>query len=140
MNKIVIELCAEDRARLDNILEALKEGAKSSIEKAGESMKAMAESVKQLADTATEVEKIEPKAAEPVEPKETPKEEPKAEPAQTDAPEVTAAELQSKVVNLVRSGKKDEARAIVMEYAENVSAIPAEKRAEVLERLNALEG
>ena len=140
MNKIVIELCAEDRARLDNILEALEKGAKSSIEKAGESMKAMAESVKQLAEAPAEAKKIEPEVAEPVEPKETPVEEPKAEPVQTDAPEVTAAKLQSKVVSLVRAGKKDEARAIVNDYAENVSSIPAEKRAEVLERLNALEG
>lgn len=136
MNQInvTIELCAEDRARLDNILAALEKGAKPSIEKAGEGLKATAESAKKAAAKQEAPAEPEPEKAE-----EAPWEEPK--PAQPEAvPEVSAAELQSKVVQLVGKGKKDAARAIVMEYAPNVGSIPAEKRAEVLARLNALEG
>lgn len=137
--KVTIELCAEDRARLDNLTKALENLAP----------------VKPYHDLAlAPVKKEEPKQEEPK--KEEPKQEeskqeepapvqveptPEPEKPATDpAPEVTTAELQSKVVKLVSAGKKDEARGIVMEYADSVSSIPAEKRAEVLERLNALEG
>lgn len=133
MNNITIELCAEDRARFDNILEALQAlGGKAPV-------------------VNTEEVKATEKAAEPAEsPKEQPKqatpkevqaEAPKAqETPKTSAPEVTTAELQSKVVQLVSAGKKDATRSIIQEYAKSVGEIPAEKRAEVLERLNALEG
>ena len=138
MNQInvTIELCAEDRARLDNILAALEKGAAPSIEKAGKGLKAAAESAKQAAATVAEPEpaKPEPEKPEPEKPA-------KAEPEKTEpVPEVSAAELQSKVVQLVGKGKKEEARAIIMEYAKSVSDIPADKRAEVLAKLNALEG
>lgn len=126
---VTIELCAEDRARLDNILEALR-GA------------AVVPCVEAEKVTNTEkAAKIAPAPAEPA-PVETATPEPaKEEPKQAETvPEVTAAELQSKVVQLVGAGKKNEARAIVTEYAKSVSEIPAEKRAEVLKRLNALEG
>jgi len=122
MNKITIELCEEDRARLDNILEALKGLA--------------------VTPCVTVETPEAPAAPEPVQPEpvaQTPAaapEPPKAE----EVPEVTAAELQSKVVQLVGAGKKEAARAIVTEYAKCVGEIPAEKRAEVLKRLNELEG
>lgn len=143
MTTITIELCAEDRARLDNILEALQqrplEGAgkaPSATTKAAtaSTQKAAAEKPAQEAPTPAADAPGLPSAPEPVE---APKPEPaKAEPVR----EVTTAELQNKVVQLVRAGKKDESRSIVTEYADSVSAIPEDKRAEVLERLNALEG
>ena len=137
MNNITltIELCAEDRARLDNILEALKGSAVVPCVAAPEAapVKAEPETGKAIAPTPAPQEQ--PKAEAPAQPKAEAPAQPKAAEA---VPEVTAAELQSKVVQLVGAGKKDAARAIVQEYAPNVSSVPAEKRAEVLERLNAL--
>lgn len=125
---VTIELCAEDRARLDNILEALRGTAPANKKK----------------PAAAKAIEAAPEPAAPVmpEPQEepAPQEQPKAETPAEPVPEVTAAELQSKVVKLVGAGKKDAARAVIQEYAPNVSSVPAEKRAEVLERLNALEG
>lgn len=148
MNNITIELCAEDRKRLDNILEALKcvtvalcdeagkPKATNSVKSAAKGLKAVAEKAEQAAATVAQPEPETPaEQPEPKQPETTPEPTPAA-----DVPEVTTAELQSKVVQLVGAGKKDAARAIVMEYAKSVGEIPADKRAEVLERLNALEG
>lgn len=122
---ITIELCDEDRKRLDDILEALKG-------KTGHC---------NCAEHATEAPESAKETPQQPQPKEVPTEPEKAEnePKQ-EAPEVSVAELQSKVVQLVSAGKKEATRAIVMEYAKSVGEIPADKRAEVLERLNALEG
>lgn len=131
---VTIELCAEDRARLDNLAKAIEAltPVKPSHDLALAPVKK--EEPKQEAP-----KKEEPKQESPaqVEPAPTPEPE---KPAAAPVPEVTTAELQSKVVKLVSAGKKDEARSIVMEYAQSVSDIPAEKRAEVMERLSALEG
>ena len=137
MNKITIELCTEDRARIDALFQELVNVRRL------------------LAGAETEAPKAEaPKAAEPVKPAEAPKAEapkqaapepapaapaPKTE-AAPEAPEVTVAELQAKVVELVNAGKKAETREIILKYAQNVGSIPAEKRAEVLGLLNGLEG
>lgn len=142
MNTITIELCAEDRARLDNILEALKNAAvlPCIAEEAVEPLKVTPQ---ETTEPAEEPLPFAPEPKKPAKAKPAPEAEPAPAPEPAPAetvPEVTAAELQSKVVNLVHAGKKDEARAIITEYAANVSAIPAEKRAEVLARLNELEG
>jgi len=137
MNKLTltIELCAEDRARLDNILEALRG-------QAGTPCKEAAEAVAPLKPIPQEAKTPEQPAEDKPEP--TPAEQPAPEPEKAEeapaAPEVSAAEVQSKVVQLVSAGKKEEVKAIVMEYAKCVGEIPAEKRAEVMSRLNALEG
>lgn len=138
MNKITIELCAEDRARLDNIFKALEAivGHGLALDPK-EAAAPTEEEPKVEAPKPAPVE--EPKQAEPAkpEPVEAPAE---PTPAPAAAPKVSTEELQSKVVQLVRTGKKDEARAIVTEYAKSVSEIPEDKRAEVLSRLTALEG
>lgn len=140
MNNIIIELSAEDRARLDKLTEAIKGLTVApciEAEAVAPIQPTAQESTKQEAPASTTPE---PAPAEPSAPA-TPVEKPAPEPKKAEAaPEVTAAELQSKVVKLVSAGKKAETRAIVMEYANSVSEIPAEKRAEVLERLTALEG
>lgn len=153
MNNITltIELCTEDRARVDALIKAIEdlalqpclegEAIAGNIEKATKGMKALAGSAKAAADAVASPEpaSVEPASVEPAEPAEPAPVEPK--PAQPEAaPEVTVSEVQGKVVQLVLIGKKAEARAIVQEYAESVSQIPADKRAEVLERLTALEG
>ena len=166
MNNITltIELCQEDRARLDNILTALQ---KSPLERAGEAVGKMGEAVKAMAEKVSapapeapapaEEQQAEPEpkkqeapapapaapevTTEPEEPEETvPEVDTEPEEPEETVPEVDTATLQSKVVQLVNSGKRDEAKAIILEYASCVSQVPAEKRAEVLARLNKLEG
>lgn len=130
MNHITIELCAEDRARLDAIIAGLT----------GLQCDMCADRIKaQLATAAPQEPKAEaPEVFTPDEP-ETP-----AEPAVEEKPEpvvtVTHADVQRKVVELSAAGKKEEARAIVMAYAVRVSAIPEDKLVEVMTKLQALEG
>lgn len=139
MNNITIELCAEDRARIDNLTAALLKIADAIAEPS-------------VTYALEEAPKTEP-TPEPVPAATTPKTEPTPEPVEEPTPapvaepekaqpekEVTVAELQAKVVQLVNAGKKSEARLVVLSYAMNVGSIPADKRAEVLEKLNALEG
>lgn len=132
MNTITIELCAEDRARLDNIIEALRG-------QAGGCSCTKAEAPEQTAPAAAPEEPApeepEPAAELPFDP------EPAAAPEEPPRGTATipVAELQSKVVQLVSAGKKEETRAIVKAYAESVGQIPADKRAEVMAKLNALE-
>jgi hypothetical protein len=55
-------------------------------------------------------------------------------------PAPSTTDIQKVVVRLAAAGKKAEVREIVKGYADRVSAIPEDKRAEVLARLSALEG
>lgn len=57
-----------------------------------------------------------------------------------EPPVPSTADIQKVVVRLAAAGKKAEVREIVKGYADRVSAIPEDKRAEVLTRLSALEG
>lgn len=138
MNTITIELCAEDRARLDKILEALMARPDCTL------------CAKQVVDYCTQVTgvneygaKVEPEApAEPEHPVENPFPEPvtQKEPEKPTAPAVTKSDVQQKVVALSAAGKKAEVREIVHAYAERVSGIPEDKLPEVMAKLNALEG
>ena len=147
MNNITIELCAEDRARIDNLtmeLAALRHTLTETQEVAPNPLPLQvptpqeAETPEQPLPPVEEPKTEEPKAEEPK--TEAPKQA-APEPAPTPAaPEVTVADLQAKVVQLVNAGKKAETREIILKYAQNVGSIPAEKRAEVLGLLNGLEG
>lgn len=82
-------------------------------------------------------------APEPI-PEEDPAPEPEmpAEPqkaAEEDVPQLRAS-LQKKIVELTTAGKKAAVKEIVTAYATKVSAIPEDKLAEVLAKLNELEG
>ena len=124
MNTITIELCAEDRARLDAILEALKHTYDANTE-------------------ATEPpQKAEEAPSQPVTPPQEEKPEETAPAPSGSKPEqtVSRADVQRLVVDLSAAGKKAEVKDIVMAYADRVSAIPEDKLAEVYEKLNALEG
>jgi hypothetical protein len=72
----------------------------------------------------------------------TPSEEetPTAATEANDAPPVKREDVQKKVVELSAAGKKDAVKAVVTAYAKNVSGIPEDKLAEVLDKLTALEG
>lgn len=125
---MTVELCAEDRARLDNILAALTAGGHAC--KCAETPAPAAEAAP-APETAPAVEVYTPEAESPAAAAEEPKTEAKYVP--------TIDELQSKVMNLITAGKKAEVREIVKSYAVKVSDIPEDKRAEAWERLTALE-
>lgn len=129
MNMIEFALCAEDRQRLDAIL--------AELQKFNESCQPETINIA-VADLYPESTPEAPQSEPAAEPVQTPAEEPKAEAPK--APQVSVAELQAKVVELVSAGKRDEAKAVVNEYAERVSDIPEDKRHEVMQKLAALEG
>ena len=116
LGTFTVELKAEDRDRIDRLVDAL----------------AQLKSVEPLvADKPAEVE------PEPVtEPETTP--EPVVEPEQ---PTYTAADIQAKVQHLASPacGKRNEVKQLVREYAERVSLIPEDKYNEVMQRLTELE-
>lgn len=111
MNTITIQLCEEDRARLDHIIEGLRF----------------------LANQEAEVAPTE-------EPKPEPKPEPISEPIKEETQTITAADVQAKVISLVQTGKKDEVKTIITAYAPRVGEIPEDKLVEVMDKLKALEG
>ena len=164
MNTITIELCAEDRARLDKIIERLS-GLKPDCNACAQSAMAAA-----AAATAKQSHVLTPEelpahtfGAEFYKDQNAPQEPAKADLEETafppeevspfpenkdedkaneeePAPAVTVADIQKKVVALAAAGKKDAVRDIVKAYADRVSLIPEDKRAEVFKKLTALEG
>lgn len=136
---ITIELCAEDRTRLDhinvNLTELILRVMGSQKIDMGEVLRKTApELAGKLAEQHPVTEPFQelPKA-EPV-----PFEQP--EPPKPVTPQCKLADIQQKVVALSASGKKAEVREIVKSYAEKVSAIPEDKFGEVMTRLTGLEG
>ena len=128
MNTITIELCAEDRARLDAILAALQDKPNCS---------GCVEAAVKLAKTGETkpqpVEQAEPEAEAPPEPEAAP--EPEKQPEKV----VERSAIQRKVVELSGAGKKAQVREIVTQYASCVSDIPEDKLVEAWDRLTALE-
>lgn len=145
-NTVTIELCAEDRARLDKIYEALT--ARPSCDGCVKSALDFAADVKTAATTPAEAP-TEPEKAETLadthpipdglqwttsDVKETPKEE----------PAVTFEQIHGKVMALATGfggKKKAQARAIVNEYAPKISDLKGmpEKWPEIWSKLEALE-
>lgn len=128
MNTITIELCKEDRKRLDDILTALA----VAILKPEEVQKARTEQAAEAQAPAQEAAKPEPEATAPQQ------EESPAEP--TEWPPVTRADIQQLVVQLSAAGKKAEVKEIVTAYAPRVSGIPEDKFVEVWQKLTSIEG
>lgn len=108
-NRITIELCAEDRERLDRLTAALER-----------------RSCDKCVTTAIEVLKPQTEAKPP-------SEEPK--PTKT----VDRAELRAKVIELSAKGFKEQTRDIVRAYAQTVTTVPEDKLGECYEKLVALE-
>ena len=134
MNTITIELCAEDRARLDGILEALK----------GYALPADTIDTIKAMEAPTPVEA--PKPAEPVQLKLVTEEKPVEDAApwegpEEPAPKYTADDVRAKVQKLASPtmGKRDAVKKIVEEYAPSVRLIPEDKYSEVMAKLTALE-
>ena len=137
MNTITIELCAEDRARIDRLADAMNrrtdqvaqivEAEAKKIEKATEAPKNATEDVEAPQAITTQPEEA------------TPAEAPKAEPVK---PSVTKEQIQKKVTQLAAGfggTKKAAVRQIVTAYADKVTEIPADKWDEVWEKLTQLE-
>ena len=117
MNTITIELCAEDRARLDKIIKALEE---KNFELCTE-----------CTATETQAADVQTKEEEPVE-----QEERKTEPA------LNVDLIQQKVISLAAMENckhKSRVGSIVKAYAAKVSDIPEDKWTEVWEKLTELE-
>lgn len=117
-NNITIELCAEDRARLDRLAEALeRRNCDKCVSTAMEYVK-----------TATE-EKHEPVQEEVSTP-----------PVEAPTRKVDRSELRAKVIELSAKGLKVQARDIVQAYAPTVASVPEDKITECFDKLVALEG
>ena len=129
---IITELCAEDRARLDALIEALtKHNCKGCVEAA------TAYTAAQLSPS---VVPVAPTTEDHEEPKAEPTPEPELPAVEEDAPAVTLSDIQQTVVTLSAAGKKAQVRDIITAYASRVSAIPEDKVGEVWQKLNELEG
>ena len=146
MNRITIELCAEDRARLDKLTAALEKI----------SVQAVAAEPAEPDEVQQALTEVLAKAETPTAPTEEPAkvETPKAEETLTEAtetseapaeePKVTLEQIQQKVVQLCAAapGKKAQVRAIITAHAPTVTALKdqPDKWDEVWEQLTALEG
>ena len=143
MNCITIELCPEDRARLDRLAEALERYP----HKCESCAKGVADTVAAVVKATQETNTAEKAQEQPTEPTkdDTPATAPATEekPAGKTEQAVTLAQIQQKVVQLAAgadAAKKAAVRAIIHDYAEKVSDLPEDKWSEVWERLTAMEG
>ena len=144
MNQIIIELCAEDRARLDRLTEALEKnvhncaGCVQSAIKMTQAIAAPAEEPKNEPQESIETET----PATPPAEEEKPAEVKETAPAEEVKPTVTLAQIQQKVVQLCagfNGTKKAAVREIVNAYAKKVSDLPEDKWVEIWDKLTALE-
>ena len=160
-NTITIELCAEDRKRLDTIIDALLAQIErtdytidrlfskgNQTEPADEVTKALAKAIEESKPSLEEVAEATKNAQEATEENnpptiptkdETPTQAEKTEPTKATR-EVSRAELGAKVREMMTKGFKEETKAIVKDYAPTVPGVPEEKVAECYERLVALGG
>ena len=133
---VTMELCQEDRNRLDTLIAIGLELCKKNIFDV--QPVAPAETQQNTAEATNEQP---PETAHPVDAA-APWGEPVSEaPAEEPAREVTAAELLAMVQKLAApgTGKRDKAKAIIQAYGAKVSDVPADKRAECLDKLTALD-
>lgn len=154
MNNITIELCREDRNRIDTLIAVGLELAKKNIydvqpvapaethQLTPDEMPAHSQTLPETRQEAAGAASA--PAAESAHPVDsvTPWGEPVSEAAPVEpVREVTAAELLALVQKLAApgSGKRDKAKAIVQSYGAKVSDVPADKRAECMDKLVALD-
>ena len=147
MNNITIELCKEDRDRLDIMNKALAmlTGQLEGINTALEARRPVhvVEVDVDIPDTSTELPQEAPEPVEEVQPLPitvTVLDEPQEAETEAPVPNVTKNDIQQKVIELVGKGKKAEVRNIITTYADNVSGLPDSTLNEVWARLTALEG
>ena len=129
-NIITIELCAEDRARLDRLSAAL-ENARTPVIIEENLVEPEDYNDTALYDTETPQE-----APQEVEDEQTPQE---TETVQNEST-VTKQDILQKVIALCGAGKKAEAKDVITTYADSVSDLPDSALVEVWDKLTALEG
>lgn len=163
MNNIIIELCAEDRARLDRLTEALEALQPPTLHCSLPSPRPKPTDDIPEVDLDEVQQKLAETMAKASNPAETPKnaaEEAKAEaapidhpveeettheedaPAEEAEPTVTLEQIQQKVVQLAAGNggtKRAKVREIINAYAKKVSDLPEDKWSEVWDKLTALE-
>jgi hypothetical protein len=151
MNTITIELCNEDRARLDRLTAALEKRAaqEEPLTVIDPMQKALAETLAKA--TPTETAGNEPQATEEPTKAETPIKEETPETAKEteapwveDKPPITLAQIQQKVVQLSAADngkKKAKVREIIVAYSPTVSGLKdiPETWSSIWESLTALE-
>lgn len=160
-NTITIELCAEDRARLDRLAEALeRRTCDKCVATVTEYLKTatmqtepkpepdpiqqkLAETLAKM-NAPAEPAKNAPEEAEPSTQATTPTEQEKPTGAENAQPEptkkVTHADVKSMYIKLTASGKRESAKAIIIPISATISGIPEDRLNEVYKKLVALEG
>lgn len=135
MNHITIELCAEDRARLDRLAEALEATQfKRTITMRDGAVDVIQEpATPQVAETHSTAE--ESPAVAPVIEEPTPG--PVEEPKPVEVKPVSLAEFQKAVAMTCAKGaaQKAAARELITKYAASVTAVPEDKRAEIMDAM-----
>ena len=138
MNDITVtmELCQEDRNRLDTLIAIGLELCKKNVYDV--QPVAPAETQQNAAETA---DNQAPETAHPVDAPDVWNEPASEEPAEEPVRVVTKEELQALVQKMATPNhpKRDRAKAIIQSYGAKVSDVPADKRAECLDKLIALE-
>lgn len=161
--KLTVELCAEDRARLDNLLSLLttsvaqqqlvveamfdkqdeaktKDFLSKAFNLAKETLNEEAPKIAQDAPKATDHPTLDPFPETPTAKAEANEEPVKEEPVKEEKPAVTMDMLRSKAITLAAAGKKDQVRDVVHPYAPKVTELPEDKWGKVYAKLCALEG
>lgn len=138
MNNITIttELCQEDRNRLDTLIAIGLELCKKN------SYEVQPVAPAETQQNAAEAEILPtPESAHPVDAPDVWSEPASEAPAEELVREVTKEELQALVQKMATPNhpKRDRAKAIIQSYGAKVSDVPADKRAECLDKLIALE-
>ena len=141
-NHITIELCAEDRARLDRLAEALEKSCK--VPTVTQTFDPVEQALKAALDRASKATESHAETTEEQTPTITPQteEKPTREEPEPTAPiqTVTRAELGAKVREMMTNGFKEQTKEIVKLYAPTVPGVPDDKVAECYAKLVALEG
>lgn len=149
---VTVNLCAEDRARLDKIIDLLSARASEELKSSAEAkppddiQKKLAEVVASVStetvENATDEAETPTTTENPTEPINEAQPEP-TEATQAEEPKkpsVTMQMLTNKAITLSAAGMKDQVRDVVHQYAKTVTSLPEDKWDEVYEKLNALEG
>jgi hypothetical protein len=136
---VITELCTEDRARLDAIIAGLQALTnKAEPDPIAEAAKRALGLTPKKSPVEPQEEAEAPTLATTPQEEETPTEETPAQPVTEK--KVTQADVRALYVKLSASGKKDEAKAIILPISTTISGIPDDKVQEVFEKLTALEG
>lgn len=137
MNTITIELCAEDRARLDAILAALS--GRPDCAQCAQISAAYAEELRATRPAQKDEHPVaDPFPAPEAETPAAPQEEPQTDEEDEEDKPVTHDDIRSVFMNAGENQAK--VREIIQQYAKKISDIPVEKLGEVMKKLEGVCG